>query len=273
LFARLGKEIDMRHVGWATLAIACLILAGFEAPNARDNTDETRSVEALRSLGVGVIVDDKAPGKPATKVIVTDDCERAISITKYAPIQNLKLVKSMELSNAGLGDEFMEYLTGLTQLESLTVVQTSITDVGIERLSHLRNLRKLCLYIDSSITDRGIRYLGRLTNLEKLTIRDCPKVSGAGLMGLRRMTNLRDLDLGWCRIADEGVKALGTLPRLEILVLEGNAVSDESLKYIRAMPKLEGVAIRSTEVTIAGIREFRKARPDVTVDANEGSHE
>jgi hypothetical protein len=61
------------------------------------------------------------------------------------------------------------------------------------------------------------------------------------------------------------VKALGEHSALESLLLRESRITDRCFEYLRAMPKLRRVVVEDTEVTEAGVKSFREARPDVTV--------
>ena len=207
------------------LTIACLILLGLSALNAGDDADATRTLEALRSLGVRFTVDDKVPEKPPIGARLVTSGEGADRTREFAPIRKLNSLKGIELHGFGVNDRLVDYLTELSNLESIDLVHTYVTDSGIQRLSNLRKLRRLRLCLNYDITDRGIRYLGRLTNLEELHISYSPKLTGAGLIGLRRLKKLRDLDLEWSNITDDGVRALCSASR------DGKPVIDRMSHY------------------------------------------
>ena len=79
----------------------------------------------------------------------------------------------------------------MTNLETLSLVNTQITDAGLQHLKGLTKLRELRLY--TQITDAGLEHLEGLTNLESLF-------------------------LGGTHLTDEGVKQLGkALPNCDIV--------------------------------------------------------
>lgn len=59
----------------------------------------------------------------------------------------------------------LEHLGGLRQLESLSIYETRITDVGLVHLKKLSHLKNLELF-DTLVTDQGVKELKR-------TLPDC----------------------------------------------------------------------------------------------------
>ena len=57
---------------------------------------------------------------------------------------------------------------GLPQLESINLAYTKITDLGLEHLAPLKNVKVLDLYYAESVTDLGIAHLKHWKNLEYL---------------------------------------------------------------------------------------------------------
>jgi hypothetical protein len=261
----------MSRLVLAGSAVVCLMFLNFSALTVEEDKYESKSVGALRSLGAHITFDNKLAGNRAIEVSWGHSGEGPDRTKEFAPIQRLKFLKSIDLHGFGVNDRLLDYLTGLTNLESVELVHTFVTDSGLERLSSLKKLRTLRLCVNYDITDRGIRCLGRLTTLEELAIRESPKITGTGLKNLDRMANLRDLDLGWSNITDDGVKALGSQPALESLVLHGTHITDRSLDYIKAMPKLREVVVEDTEITPQGVRAYQKTRPEVAISFGRGS--
>jgi hypothetical protein len=255
----------MRRFPWFVPVTSCLIVLTCTPGGTPAHADETQAIRILRSLHVDIKTDDKTPGKPAIEARLSYDSWSVHAPEKFAPLQTLRSLKKIKLQGLRIDDDFLEYLADLPNLESIHLVQSFVHDKGIQHLSRLKNLRELNLSFNTYITDRGIRYLGRLTNLEELRISYSPKLTGAGLAGLRRLRKLRNLDLEWSNITDDGVRALAAHPGMESLSLIGCPITDQSLEYCKSMTNLRDVAVYDTEVTAAGVRSFRKARPAVKV--------
>ena len=58
-------------------------------------------------------------------------------------------------------------------------------------------------------------------------------------------------------VADEGLKDLKDLARLEFLVLSGTRVTDEGLPHLRGLTKLCHLWLVHTRVSVAGLKQLR----------------
>ena len=76
------------------------------------------------------------------------------------------------------------HLKDLTNLETLVLNDTQITDVGLEHLKGLTKLKKLSLR-NTRITDAGLVHLKGLTNLESLNCRST-QVTDKGVKKLQQ---------------------------------------------------------------------------------------
>src|SRR4029453_7448888 len=65
------------------------------------------------------------------------------------------------------------------------------------------------------------------------------------------------------RGGDEGLAALGDLPQVTTVSIQGAKLGDAALKHIAALPKLSNVSIRGTVFSVAALRELHKAKPNV----------
>ena len=71
----------------------------------------------------------------------------------------------------------MVHLKGLTNLESLNLNRTKITDAGLSHLSALTKLSTLYL-AGPKVTDAGLVHLGGMTNLQDLWLGNPPNFGG-----------------------------------------------------------------------------------------------
>src|SRR5262249_23471598 len=83
----------------------------------------------------------------------------------------------------------------------LSVVDTAVTDRGLESLRELVSLEVLDLQ-GNSIGDVGLKSLQGLTNLHSLNISHT-KITGGGLQYLKALTRLMSLELGKTKVDDE----------------------------------------------------------------------
>lgn len=122
-----------------------------------------------------------------------------------------------------------------TDLETLDLQGTSVTDAGLGALAGFANLKTLSL-------------LG--TN-----------VTGAGLGALAGLHNLETLDLGRTKVTDAGLGALAGLSNLISLSLRDTNVTDTGLGALTGLPNLKRLIVGGTKVTGVGMSKFRATHP------------
>jgi hypothetical protein len=136
-------------------------------------------------------------------------------------------------------DTLMPLLADLSDVHSISLGDTNITNRGLHSLSRLRNLRTLSLretkLQDESlealaplrlqwlslkrtwIGDIAIASLKGMTSLEHLSL-ERTRVSDRGLVHLEGLHNLKSLNLRRCKSTEDGVNELRRkLPKCEIL--------------------------------------------------------
>ncbi len=91
-----------------------------------------------------------------------------------------------------------------------------ITDAGLMHLTGLTNLQDLTLS-STKITDAGLVHLKGLTKLETLNLNFCRQITDAGLVHIKGMTKLETLNLMQTQVTDAGVAELQqALPNCKI---------------------------------------------------------
>jgi Leucine-rich repeat (LRR) protein len=150
------------------------------------------------------------------KLVALDLRQTPISSLALTYLKDMKGLKSLDLSETALvGNEGLEHIKGLTNLEDLNLWSCNIDDKGLVNLKGMTKLKRLnldkCL-----ITDEGLKELVPLTNLEFLHI-GSTQVTDAGLEHLHGMKNLKKLVVTYLPgVSAEGVdKLMEKLPGLE----------------------------------------------------------
>ncbi len=91
-----------------------------------------------------------------------------------------------------MNNQIVGYLAGLTNLESLRIDASTITDEGLTFLSGMQRLKYLT--ISCQVTDAGLAELNKLKSLRMLQIAS-PDVTKEGLEALeRQMPSLQDVN-------------------------------------------------------------------------------
>jgi mono/diheme cytochrome c family protein len=120
-------------------------------------------------------------------------------------------VNLLDVSFQSAGDKMSDNELGLltpvaSQVYSLNLAGSKVTDAGLSKLSDLKNLRRLHLE-KTGITDAGLANLKGLSNLEYLNLYGT-KVTDAGLSSLEGLKNLKSLYLWQSKVTDAGVDKL-----------------------------------------------------------------
>ena len=161
---------------------------------------------------------------------------------------------SLDLQDTDVSDDGLQELKPLVNLRSLVLARTCVGDAGLEHLKSIPSLRSLNLS-RLKITDRGMQSIRGLTQLTELTLR-CPTVTDAGLECLTGLTGLRSLSLQDTQATDAALKHLKALTRLRRLNIRGTKASDAGLRHLAALVELKSLDIGNTRVSDAGLRHL-----------------
>ena len=205
----------------------------------------------------------------------------------------------VDLSNAWVTDADLAKLARLTRLESINLAYTKITDLGLEHLAPLQNVKVLDLYYAESVSDLGIAHLKHWKNLEHLNVRGT-KVTSSLFEHISKMTKLRFLDVGHSRVNDDLFETPGKsrssrasrirrqqderrrttsseiLARARELSVSGQqrtdsglwsvSVTDFNVSHIAQLDQLEVLDLGETNVSDRGIAELAHLKNLQTLD-------
>ncbi|MCB1213742.1 MAG: hypothetical protein KDK40_05510, partial [Chlamydiia bacterium] len=110
-------------------------------------------------------------------------------------------LKEINLGKTRLTDSEIDKLARFPELTRLSLLFNSITDRAIEKLISLplaKSLRTLSLGACTTVTDRGIELLTHLDELERLFLASLPHVTYVGISSLTTLPKLQSLTVAWC---------------------------------------------------------------------------
>jgi hypothetical protein len=115
-------------------------------------------------------------------------------------------------------DSDLTSLSGLTNLEDLSLTGPGIGDTGLRHLSSLTNLKYLQIGGGANLTDDGLRYLTNMRRLDSLFIGDS-RITGQGLAHLYPLKTLHIIRIkSAIPVSGKAIARLRTeLPHLQIL--------------------------------------------------------
>lgn len=184
-------------------------------------------------------------------------------------------------------DDVLRYLDGMTQLESLDILELDTTGdnhIFMMNMPELPNLKELDLSERANLKDEDLACLKRLPNLERLRffrtglkgsglqflaplkkldtlILESTPISGATLGHLVALPSLRHLVLRCSMVSDASLADLGLLKGLKTLDLTATPITDEGLEHLAGMTGLERLNVTGTGVSDAGLAALLKKLP------------
>ena len=166
-----------------------------------------------------------------------------------------------------------------------------MTDVGLERLITLPNLKELTVG-GNEISDAGLQALRDMPGLTYLDLSGrqgtdsnvwAVSLSDAGLDAVLTLKELRELrfactsigvgiegakfaEVSATSVTTEWIEKMKALPKLERLKLQGcSRINDDSIRALAALPGLREVDLKGTSVTDKGLSALRGAKPGIRV--------
>ncbi|KAG9441797.1 hypothetical protein H6P81_017651 [Aristolochia fimbriata] len=112
-----------------------------------------------------------------------------------------------------------------------------VTDTGMRAILHsCSSLRKLRVCHGSKLTNLMFHDISATSlSLTHVGLRCCSLLTNIAFTSLATNKDLKVLDLRNClNLGDEALKAVGCLPNLQVLLLDGSNVTDMGLSYLRA---------------------------------------
>ncbi|KAI4297814.1 hypothetical protein L6164_037679 [Bauhinia variegata] len=162
-------------------------------------------------------------------------------INQHGRLKHLSLIRSQEFLNTyfrrvnDLGLLLMA--DKCTNMESICLGGfCRVTDTGFKTILHsCSRLYKLRVSHGTQLTDLVFHDISATSlSLTHVSLRWCNLLTNHAVLSLASNKDLKVLDLRDCRnLGDEALRAIGTLPGLKILLLDGSDVSDAGLSYLR----------------------------------------
>jgi hypothetical protein len=101
-----------------------------------------------------------------------------------------------------------------------------------------------------------------------LSLVNCDSLDDEDLAQLPCLPKLQALDVSDSHISDRSATSLAVSKDLRYLRVEGNCLSDTFLEEIAHLPRLDYLNVKKTNVTAAGVANFRRSRPEVQLESS-----
>jgi RND family efflux transporter MFP subunit len=247
----------------------------------------TSGLQLVRAGMTVTIKPDRAatPGRSPSQQQAVSEVEKIAHEVTFEDNDPTKPVIGVNLDETRMTNAVLERLAGFSELQTLSMIYTTVTNSGLEHLKGLRKLRSLNLSISRGVTDAGLAHLAGLTELRTLKLNSTgitdaglahlrgltkleslglgPKVTDAGLAQLKGMTSLQEVDLDYAGITDAGLVQLKGLTNLQTLGLP-DKITDAGLEQLKGLTELRKLrlggrmdSIVASGVTDAGLEHLK----------------
>jgi Leucine-rich repeat (LRR) protein len=208
-----------------------------------------------------------------------DGISRSAVADLLATKPRLRSLSCGNSSNCTYGDEVLEQVGRMADIEKLNISGISVTDSGVAHLTRCTRLKDVSLFA-CPITNKGLAEFGKITSLERLylhkarlTTSGLKQLNGLsrlewlylsdvmpdeGFIDISGLTSLRHLTLGppykGPYLRDDDLACLAKLTNLEWLQMSwGDGITDEGLAHLADLTRLERISIGGKGVTDKGL--------------------
>jgi len=194
-------------------------------------------------------------------------------------IKGWKNLKRLDVRGTRIYDGTLEIVSHMPWLEALDIAHTEVTDVGLENLITLINLKELAVG-RGRLSNPGLVVLRMLPTLTLLdlsggrpTSPDSPRGGGGGLgipddtlKAMLQLKEMRTMYLGFSSISPDQLRQLAALPKVEKLALQGcPRVDDNALAELAQWKSLKYLDVQEAPVTEKGLTALKQAKPGLKI--------
>jgi uncharacterized protein YjbI with pentapeptide repeats len=176
-----------------------------------------------------------------------------ISDTGLQHLSGLIEMETLSLTGTRIRGYGLSAASGMTKLKTLSLEGSLIGDAGLEKLKGL-SIDKLDLS-ETPVTDKGLKWLAECPNLQSLKLRGT-KITDAAFASLSKLKALNDLDISGTSVTGVGIAQLKELVDLGSLNLQDTSISDAGIAGLDGHPKLMQLNLKDTAVSDAGIAKI-----------------
>lgn len=178
-------------------------------------------------------------------------------------LKQLTGLKRLELAECEVGDDEVDDINALTNLEWLDLKNTNLTPVGLKNFHLLKRLNYISFDLNKYVPELLETIAGN-TQLETLNLSTPEKpITESDIKQILTLTNLVTLNLENTSTTDEMIIQLATLPHLKYINARGCNISHQVLEKIAAKyGNRITIAIDTVEVTERNKKRGTQVVPD-----------
>jgi hypothetical protein len=221
----------------------------------------------LTAAGIKAIVDARMPARFEFDHKLIDDDLLASLIAKgwlYGPTPPGATtpkpatpadVQFITLDGSKVTDKGMELLLNCTNVRSLHLQKTGITDETLKKLPAFKKLDYLSLE-QTKVTADGLNAITGLP-IKHLAMEGC-ELSEDCFKAFAKMSALEELWLGEAKMKADWLKHIATLPKLNELNLRNADCDDAAAKHLTSLASLEDLTLNNTKLGDEGFMQLLK---------------
>ncbi|PSS21780.1 F-box/LRR-repeat protein [Actinidia chinensis var. chinensis] len=266
-------KLTSLEIGYISSLMVTELLSPTVGPNQPPNNIKTSILPSIHKLCLSVdYITDTMVGT----------ISRNLNSLSYLDLRDAPIIEptvAFDLTNSGLQqinpNGKLKHLSLIRSQEFVTTCFKRVNDLGVLLMAdRCSSMESICLGGFCRVTDTGFKtilhscsklYKFRVSHGTQLTdlvfldisatslslthasLRWCNLLTNHAIMRLASNMDLSSLDLRDCRnLGDESLRAIGTLPKLRTLLLDGSDISDLGLSYLkqRVISSLISLSIR-----------------------------
>lgn len=173
-------------------------------------------------------------------------------------LKSIPHLKSLSL-DVPIEDRHLQHLAELSELEGLSLEESSLSRDGMRQLSQFRRLKYVGLW-QMDVDDDDVRELLKLKTLRSLQLQNC-NITAAIIPEISQLSGLTSLGLQGCPLRAADVAKLVKLPDLQSLHISSvdPFTGDAILSACSRFGNLKYLDLEGVTCTIVGIRQLRPA--------------
>jgi hypothetical protein len=177
-------------------------------------------------------------------------------------VLNCTNVKSVFLGKTAITDETLKKMAAFPRLDYLSLGRTKITAAGLEAVAG-RPIKHVAME-GCDLTEDHFKAFGKMTGLEKLILANA-KMKAEWLKHIAKLPKLKELYLLQADFDDAAAKVVSAMPELESLTLNGTNLGDAGFQELLKMPSLKSLYVDGTKVTKEVYQKAKKDHPKLTL--------
>lgn len=234
-----GLNLDASELGLSAVALDPLVdlpNLGWLAVDAKDDwMPRIAAMPSLRFLG-------------AQDTVAGDD-----GFVALAESRSLEFIWGRRCHN--LGTRGFAALARLPRLRGLSVSCKNVGDAGVATLPSFPALREL---MPMDVPDAGYRHIGRCTSLESLILMYCRDTTDAATEHMTSLSALTYYFNSYTTITDRTPRLLATMPSLERITFDAcHGLTDDGVAALGALPRLQELRVSGNGITPQLASRFR----------------